>query len=146
MSISEDQRTYIAAIQSEIDDHGKAEIRQFELDILLGQRNKHSNMKLAKLFEAIHESIETSTAQEIKDACELIIRVQSMSGGEIDTIVCAFEKGPLFDGDVPSKSARNQLVVDGLMAHVVVKGEDGYNACTHSGAWAYRLIRASGRG
>lgn len=49
---------------------------------------------------------------------------------------------PLFDGDVPSKSGRNSLLEKGYIAKVVVKGEDGFNACTHKGMWAHRLLEA----
>ena len=27
-------------------------------------------------------------------------------------------------------------------ANVVVKGEDGFNACTYKGRWAYRILKA----
>lgn len=59
-----------------------------------------------------------------------------------DCICASFERGPLFDGDVPSKAGRDALVGMGYMAHVVVRGQDGYNACTYKGASAYRVIRA----
>ena len=97
---------------------------------------------LKELFEAIHESVETSSATELKAACELIIEVQAMDGGERDCLYAAYKNGPLFDGDVPSKAGRNSLLEKGYMAKVVVKGEDGFNACTHKGAWAYRLHEA----
>jgi hypothetical protein len=97
---------------------------------------------LKQLLDALHEGPGTSSGKELKDACELIIRVQKMSGGEIDVIQAAFRNGPLFDGDVPSKSARDTLLLEGFIAKVVVKGQDGYNACTHKGAWAHRLLRA----
>lgn len=97
---------------------------------------------LKELFEAIHESLETSSAAELKSACELIIEVQAMDGGERDCIYAAYKNGPLFDGDVPSKAGRNSLLEKGYMAKVVVKGEDGFNACTHKGAWAHRLMEA----
>ena len=97
---------------------------------------------LKQLLAALHETPETSSAKEIKEACELIIRVQAMDGGERDTLRAAFKHGPLFDGDVPSKTARDVLVSDGFIAKVVVKGEDGFNGCTNNGAWAYRLIEA----
>jgi hypothetical protein len=95
---------------------------------------------LKQLLDALHEGMDTSSAKEIMDACELIIRVQSMDGGERDTIIAAFRNGPLFDGDVPSKTARDTLILEKFMAKVVVKGEDGFNACTNKGAWAYRLL------
>jgi hypothetical protein len=101
-------------------------------------------MKLETMFNLMHEGLDTSSAEEIKKACELIVRVQRMDGGERDTLICAFSNGPLWDGDVPSKSARTQLVSEGFMAKVVVKGEDGFNACTHKGAWAARLLTAMG--
>lgn len=97
---------------------------------------------LKQLFNATHEAVETSSAEEIMDACKLIIRVQEMDGGERDTIIAAYRNGPLFAGDLPSKSARDVLMAEGFMTSVVVKGEDGFNACTNKGAWAYRLIQA----
>lgn len=99
-------------------------------------------VKLTRLLEALHESVELSTPAELKSACELIIEVQAMSGAERDCICVGYQHGPLFDGDVPSKSGRDSLLEKGYMAKVVVKGEDGYNACTHKGAWAYRLLEA----
>lgn len=99
-------------------------------------------MKLNELLDVLHESTDLSTDAELKAACKLIIRAQSMTGGEIDTIAAAFESGPLWDGDVPSKSARDTLTVDGFMQRVVVKGEEGFNACTYLGARLYRLGKA----
>lgn len=97
---------------------------------------------LKELLDVLHESVELSSADELKDACKLIIRTQEMSGGERDVIRAAYRNGPLDSGDIPSKSARNKLEQDGFMVRVVVNGSDGFNACTHKGAWAYRLIEA----
>ena len=99
-------------------------------------------MNLKKLLESIHQQPELSSAEELKHACELIIRVQSMNPGERDTIRAAWKHGPLFDGDVPSKASRDELVKEGFIAKVVVKGQDGYNACTYKGQRVYRLIEA----
>lgn len=97
---------------------------------------------LKQLLDALYESTDTSTAEELKRALELIIEVQEMSAGERDCIRAAHEAGPLFDGDVPSKLARDLLVTKRYLAHIVVKGESGYNACTYKGASAYRLLKA----
>jgi len=97
-------------------------------------------MKIRNLLGALHSDLSLDSAEEIKANIELIDRVQHMTGGEIDTIYAAFKHGPLFDGDVPSKSSRDTLLSEGFIAKVVVKGEDGYNACTHKGAWAYRIL------
>ena len=97
---------------------------------------------LKRLFDAIHESAETSSAVEIKAACELIIEVQAMDFNQRDCLCAAYRHGPLFDGDLPSKAGRNILLEKGYMAKVVVKGEDGFNACTDKGARAYRLLEA----
>lgn len=95
---------------------------------------------LSELFDVLSESLETSTPNEIKSACKLIIEVQDMSSGERDCIRAAFRDGPLLDGDVPCKSSRTALVEKGYMAKVIVSGMDGYNACTYKGMWAYKLI------
>ncbi len=97
---------------------------------------------LKQLLDALHESTELSSAEELKRACDLIIEVQAMDSAERDCVRAAYQRGPLFDGDVPSKSGRNSLLENGYMAKVVVKGENGYNACTPKGAWAYRLLEA----
>lgn len=97
---------------------------------------------LKQLLDALHESTDLSSAEELKRSCELIIEVQAMDGAERDCIRAGYKHGPLFDGDVPSKSGRDRLLDKGYMAKVVVKGEDGYNACTYKGAWAHRLLEA----
>jgi hypothetical protein len=96
---------------------------------------------LSELFEVLHENISLSSSDEIKKACELIIEVQALDSGECDCIVASCENGPLDDGDVPSKTSRNNLLTKGFMVKVVVKGEDGYNACTQKGYWAYKLLK-----
>lgn len=96
--------------------------------------------KLKDLFDALHEDTVLSTPNEIVAACKLIMEVQELNFGERDCIRTSFERGPLFDGDVPSKSDRDSLVEKGFIEHVVVKGEWGYNACTYKGAWAKMLI------
>lgn len=59
-------------------------------------------------------------------------------GAAIDTLVALVERGPLGDGDVPSKTGRNVLCEMGLACRIVVNGEDGYQAATYAGAAAYR--------
>jgi hypothetical protein len=98
-------------------------------------------MNLKDVLAAIHESVSTSSAEEIRAACRLIVEAQAMTGAERDCIEAGFKHGPLFDGDVPSKSGRDSLINKGFMVKVVVKGEDGYNAITYKGAQAYRLFQ-----
>ena len=99
-----------------------------------------SNLK--GLLDSIHESVELSTDKELKNAVKLIIEVQNLSVDERDNIKAAFERGPLDDGDVTSKSGRDSLVEKGFMKKVIVKGEWGFNAVTYKGAYAYKLIKA----
>jgi hypothetical protein len=61
-----------------------------------------------------------------------------MRGACIDTLVALVEQGPLWDGDVPSKSGRDELIDQGLAQRVIVKGEDGYTAATYAGCDAYK--------
>jgi hypothetical protein len=42
-------------------------------------------------------------------------------------------RGPVWDGDVISKSDRNALIGIDACAKVCVKGQDGFNACTYHG-------------
>lgn len=61
-----------------------------------------------------------------------------MTGAEIETLVALVEHGPLWDGDVPSKTGRDDLIGKGLAVRVLVKGEDGYTAATYRGRDAYK--------
>lgn len=61
-----------------------------------------------------------------------------LSGTEVDTLVALVERGPLWDGDVPSKSGRDDLVERGYAVRVIVKGEDGWQAATYAGRDAYK--------
>lgn len=97
---------------------------------------------LKQLLDVLHESPVMSSAEELREACELIIRVQAMDAADRDVIRATFRQGPLDDGDVPSKKARDVLLEDGFVSKVVVRGEEGYNACTYKGARAYRLLEA----
>lgn len=61
-----------------------------------------------------------------------------MTGAEIDTLIALIENGPLWDGDVPSKSGRDSLIDKGLAVRVVVKLQDGFTAATLAGRDAYK--------
>lgn len=61
-----------------------------------------------------------------------------MTGAEKETLIALVEQGPLWDGDVPSKTGRDALLAQGLAVRVVVKGEDGWQAATYAGRDAYR--------
>ena len=98
-------------------------------------------MKLKSLLAALHIQIGIDSAKEVTQAIELILDVESFNSGQKDCIKASYLNGPLFDGDVPSKQDRDILVNKGYMAKVVVKGEEGYNACTYKGLAAYRLLQ-----
>jgi hypothetical protein len=49
-------------------------------------------------------------------------------------------RGPVFDGDVISKSARDALLTIGACAKVLVKGEDGFNAATYFGNYLLKVF------
>jgi hypothetical protein len=61
-----------------------------------------------------------------------------LSGAELDTLIALVERGPLWDGDVPSKSGRDGLISRGLAVKVVVNGTDGWQAATYNGRDAYK--------
>ncbi len=63
-----------------------------------------------------------------------------LTAAEKDTLIALVERGPLWDGDVPSKQGRDSLVRRGLAAKVIVKGEDGWQAATYAGRDAYKAL------
>lgn len=63
-----------------------------------------------------------------------------LKGKLLADLIAFVEEGPLWDGDVPSKSGRDKLIDLGLLIRVVVKGEDGYTAANYHGAEVYRQV------
>lgn len=63
---------------------------------------------------------------------------QALNGAEAETLTALVEQGPLWDGDLPSKSGRDGLLQKGYAVRIVVKGQDGYQAATYAGRDADR--------
>ena len=63
---------------------------------------------------------------------------RELSGAEVETLIALVECGPLWDGDVPSKSGRDGLIQRGRAVRIVVKGADGYQAATYAGRDVYK--------
>ncbi len=63
----------------------------------------------------------------------------ALSGAAKDTLICLCKHGPTWDGDVPSKLGRDELLEKKLAAKIVIKGdEQGYQAATYKGSFVYR--------
>lgn len=58
-----------------------------------------------------------------------------------DTLRGLVENGPLFDGDVPSKSERDTLMEVGLCFKGVVKGENGFNVANQLAWYVHRAVK-----
>ena len=56
------------------------------------------------------------------------LSIQELSGGQIDVLHCLFFKGPTWDGDLPSKSARDDFV-----QHGIIQRWEGWNFLTPYG-------------
>lgn len=63
----------------------------------------------------------------------------ALSGGAKDTLIALCKRGPTWDGDVPSKTGRDELLSKELASKIVIKdNEQGYQAATYRGSRAYR--------
>ena len=65
-------------------------------------------------------------------------RNKELTGAQIDTLIALVEEGPLYDGDVPSKTGRDELIAMGLAVRVCVKACDGYTAANYAGKEVYK--------
>ena len=54
-----------------------------------------------------------------------------------DSLIALVEQGPLWDGNVPSKSGRDDLIAHGYAIRVINNGEEGFTAATPLGAQFY---------
>lgn len=67
-------------------------------------------------------------------AFEQIKSSENRSGFCFDTLLALAKDGPLWDGDVPSKNGRDDLIDHGMAVRVVCKGEQGHTALTYKGS------------
>lgn len=73
------------------------------------------------------------------DEPELLAIWESMNGAERETLRALVLHGPLWDGDVPSKSGRDGLLRRGLASKAIVKREQGYQIANYRGWQVYRV-------
>lgn len=65
---------------------------------------------------------------------------KAMSTTHIEQLGHLVKNGPLWDGDVISKSARNDLIEWGLAGRALVKGQEGYTVANYRGNNVYRAM------
>lgn len=75
---------------------------------------------------------------EFADKSELVDLVRMIdfakqNGRLHESLYQLHKNGPVWDGNVICKSDRDMLLYVGACSKVVVKGEDGFNACTYTG-------------
>ena len=101
----------------------------------------HQNsLKSSLAFQYRQEQVAKQMAGAYSTFGDMLKDDAELSGAEIDTLIALVEQGPLWDGDVPSKSGRNSLLERGYACKIVVRGEDGYQAATYSGRDAYNRL------
>lgn len=99
-------------------------------------------MRLKSALEALNIDLSLATHDELVNALTLLRNIQDLTPQAKETLAALYNHGPLFDGDLPSKTGRNQLSALGWSTRMVVKGELGHNCCTDAGAIAYRTLLA----
>jgi len=68
---------------------------------------------------------------------------RGLSGAAKDTLRCLCIKGPTWDGDVPSKSGRDELLEKKLAAKICLANcEQGYQAATYLGSHVWKSGQA----
>jgi hypothetical protein len=57
-----------------------------------------------------------------------------------ENIIALIERGPVDDGDIPSKVARDELVSRGFAARVIVNQKEAGNVATYAGRELYKQL------
>ncbi|WP_144106661.1 hypothetical protein [Paraburkholderia sp. BCC1886] len=65
------------------------------------------------------------------------IDTSRLPSGWTDVLICLIERGPVDDGDIPSKSARNALLEAGFAAKVIIDQKEAGNVATYYGRALY---------
>lgn len=96
------------------------------------------------VLASVDWDVTLNSSEENEAALKWLALARAAKGNAIDTIMAAFARGPMHDGDVPSKTGRDWCLEHDLIAKVIVRGEWGYNALTYKGAWVYKVLIAMG--
>lgn len=100
-------------------------------------------MSIKKILQAMEgERLDLCSKDELLRAIDLADIAMRMGPGHEETLSVCQKEGPLWDGDVPSKAHRDDLLEAGAIAKVVVNGEEGFNACTYKGLSLLRALSA----
>lgn len=95
------------------------------------------------IYHRVFGSKDPDTSSERIENDDCVNRALLLTAAERDTLREAYLHGPLFDGMVPNHTACASLIEKGLIAKVIVKGQDDYNACTYKGALVFRCVCAA---
>jgi len=87
--------------------------------------------------------VDLLTKSELLEAINMLEVAANLNTGHKEVMSACRKEGPLFDGDVPSKSHRDDLVKIGAVAKVWANGDQGYNALTYYGGELLRMMETS---
>jgi hypothetical protein len=91
----------------------------------------------ASFFMKFYESTSIIEAVEKHVLCMAVPEPFIMTRVQLEVLQHAIEQGPIEDGDLISKSTRDELVAKGYIARIRVKGEEGFNAATYAGRYMF---------
>ena len=94
-----------------------------------------------KFLDVSGYRLDLMTKDEVLRFHTLLKNIQILSTTDIECLSSICDEGPLHDGDVLSKTSRDNLVRLNFVTKVVVKGNEGMNACTSLGFKAKSLIK-----
>jgi hypothetical protein len=105
------------------------------------EKRRLENMRYLKDYQT---TIPLNERPDLNDVTENVMLIRMIdfakrNPGLFEQLDQLATKGPLWDGDVISKSDRSDLLRIGACEKVVVNGEQGYNACTYFG-WDLRRV------
>lgn len=74
--------------------------------------------------------------------CFCVVLRELLSGAEYEVLAQLVTQGPVWDGDIVSKTSRDVLLMLGLASRACVKGETGYTVANYRGGDVWRTLRA----
>lgn len=108
-----------------------------------GLRNIAETYPFKSLVETIRTLQEVSQTSENWDTAIEELAANILRHKYFDQLQQLVIQGPVFDGDVISKSDRSALMDMGLAKRVMYKGEWGYTAATYRGGFVLKACFVS---
>ena len=102
---------------------------------------KYEELAIWQILFLGSEASKYSTEDEIEHALKALNIAANLSGNAKEVLKQLVRTGPVWDGDVVSKSGRDECLNHRIINKILVGGEQGYQAVNYFGYSVFKIVQ-----